>query len=72
MIQSRVIVGFCARQSPSTTPQTLQVVAPDFVLQQLEQRAFMTRDKDIQALALRLPRQIKNNHLLFNIQGIFT
>jgi len=61
-----------ATQAPATATQAFQVVAPDFVLQQLKQRAFMAGSKDVQVLVFCLPGQIKQNNFLLNIPCIFT
>jgi len=61
-----------ATQSPATATQAFQVVAPDFVLQQLKQCAFMTRQKNIQVFILELSGEIKRSDFLLNIPCILT
>lgn len=51
---ARIVFITRATQSPATATQAFQVVAPDFVLQQLKQCAFMARQKNIQVLILGL------------------
>jgi len=65
--RTRIVFVTGTTQSPAAATQALQVVAPDLVLQQLKQRAFMARQKDVQAFALGLPGQIKRDDFLFNI-----
>jgi len=43
-----LVVIASATQSPAAATQALQVVAPDFMFEQLEQRAFMTRQEDVE------------------------
>jgi len=69
---SRIVFITHATQAPATATQAFQVVAPDFVLQQLKQRAFMAGSKDVQVLVFGLPGQIKQNNFLLNIPCIFT
>jgi len=46
----RIVFITHATQSPATATQAFQVVTPDFVLQQLKQRAFMAGSKDVKVL----------------------
>jgi len=67
---ARIVFITHAAQSPATATQAFQVVAPDFVLQQLKQCAFMARLEDVQIFVLGLPGKIKGDDFLLNVARI--
>ncbi|MBK7656764.1 MAG: hypothetical protein IPJ18_18785 [Betaproteobacteria bacterium] len=69
---ARIVFVTHATQSPATATQAFQVVAPDFVLQQLKQCAFMAGSKYVQIFIFGLSGEIKGNDFLFNILCILS
>jgi len=64
-----VVIARATTPSASAT-QALQVVAPDFVFEQLKQCAFMARLEDVQIFVLGLPGKIKGDDFLLNVARI--